>query len=127
MSNAATLAGLGAAVVLTAATVAGATSTPATAAAPIPAWECDPGTFCLYDSANGVGRFYQRVEGCWFINIGLEGFGDRADSARNRTSHRVNIANWTGSAWQHLGTVHPGTTLNLGANSDKADAIHAIC
>lgn len=118
------IAGVTASLALATALTAGATTA---SAAPLPAWECDNGAFCLYDNANGVGWFYQASGGCWFINIGLEGFGDRADSAYNRTNRTVNIANWTGSAWQNLASVAPGHSVNLGGNSNKADAIHSIC
>ncbi|RKT54530.1 peptidase inhibitor family I36 protein [Saccharothrix australiensis] len=104
-------------------------SSPANAApAPLPArGDCAAGRFCLFDGANGSGLFYSATDGCRFLNIGLEGAGDRADSAYNRTSHPVDIADWTGSAWEHLATVHPGQTPNPDGNSDKADAIHSIC
>ncbi|MFS8098780.1 peptidase inhibitor family I36 protein [Lentzea alba] len=118
------IAGLGAALALTGAMTAGVTTA---SAAPLPAWECNAGTFCLYDGDNGVGRFYTATGGCWFINIGLEGHGDKANSAYNRTGRRVNIANWNGSAWEHLAGVPAGGLINLGANRNRADAIHSIC
>ncbi|WP_165984307.1 peptidase inhibitor family I36 protein [Streptomyces sp. YIM 98790] len=113
----------------TVAIAAGLALTPAPAAASAAAaWDCPQGWICLYDHAGGVGRFYAATDGCWFDNIGLQGLGDRATSVYNRTSHRVNLANWNGSAWEHLVHADPGQAFNLPASADnRTDAVHVIC
>ncbi|MEU0099530.1 peptidase inhibitor family I36 protein [Streptomyces sp. NPDC006267] len=109
-------------------TAAPAAATPTAPSARAAAWDCPAGSVCLYDSAGGVGRFYTASDGCWFDNIGLAGGGDRATSIYNRTSHRVNLANWNGSAWEHLVHANPGQGFTLPASADnRADAVHVIC
>lgn len=119
---------------LAAALTAGLTMTavPAAATPTAPgvqaAWDCPAGNICLYDEAGGVGRFYTATDGCWFDNIGLAGGGDRATSVFNRTGHRVNLANWNGSAWEHLVHANPGEGFTLPASADnRTDAVHVIC
>ncbi|MEU4179229.1 peptidase inhibitor family I36 protein [Streptomyces sp. NPDC026589] len=119
---------------LAAALTAGLTMTavPAAATPTAPgvqaAWDCPSGNICLYDEAGGVGRFYTATDGCWFDNIGLAGGGDRATSVFNRTGHRVNLANWNGSAWEHLVHANPGEGFTLPASADnRTDAVHVIC
>lgn len=119
---------------LAAALTAGLTMTavPAAATPTAPgaqaAWDCPAGSICLYDEAGGVGRFYTATDGCWFDNIGLAGGGDRATSVFNRTGHRVNLANWNGSAWEHLVHADSGQGFTLPASADnRTDAVHVIC
>ncbi|MFI5740283.1 peptidase inhibitor family I36 protein [Streptomyces anulatus] len=119
---------------LAAALTAGLTMTavPAAATPTAPdaqaAWDCPAGSICLYDEAGGVGRFYTATDGCWFDNIGLAGGGDRATSVFNRTGHRVNLADWNGSAWEHLVHADPGQGFTLPASADnRTDAVHVIC
>ncbi|GGZ08301.1 peptidase inhibitor family I36 protein [Streptomyces nitrosporeus] len=122
---AALAAALTAGLTLTAAPAGAAPTAPSARAA---AWDCPVGSVCLYDSAGGVGRFYTASDGCWFDNIGLSGVGDRATSIYNRTSHRVNLANWNGSAWEHLVHANPGEGFTLPASADnRTDAVHVIC
>ncbi|QXJ26843.1 peptidase inhibitor family I36 protein [Actinomadura graeca] len=99
-----------------------------TQAGALASWECPPGSVCLYDDRGGNRRFYAKADGCWFDNIGLQGLGDRAESIRNRTRHKVNLANWNGRAWEHLVSAAPGEMFNLGPSvRNKTDAVHVIC
>ncbi|MFD3788750.1 peptidase inhibitor family I36 protein [Streptomyces cyaneofuscatus] len=109
-------------------TVVPAAATPTTPSVQAAAWDCPAGSICLYDSAGGVGRFYTASDGCWFDNIGLAGGGDRATSIHNRTTHRVNLANWNGNAWEHLVHANPGQAFTLPAHANnRTDAVHVIC
>jgi len=81
---------------------------------------------CLYDAAGS--NFLNLAEGCWFNNIGLQGHSDKTRAVVNLTRYPVNLANWNGRAWEHIGTVpagHVGYVEDLGLGG--VDAVHSIC
>ncbi|MFI6504457.1 peptidase inhibitor family I36 protein [Nonomuraea typhae] len=89
------------------------------------ALDCPSASFCLYEG-NGT-RFLSMPLLCGFWNIGLQGLGDRARSARNNTSVPVNLANWNGSAWEHITQVPPNGGERFLPAPPTTDAVHFLC
>lgn len=87
---------------------------------------CANGYVCLYD---GVGNLLLVLkEGCWFNNIGLQGYSDRTRTVANFTRYPVNLANWNGHAWEHILQVPAGHVAQIPYLGLRGvDAVHSIC
>ncbi|MBB4914994.1 hypothetical protein [Streptosporangium saharense] len=116
------------AVVLAAAFTAGAV--PAQAAVNAASnLNCSNDSVCLFDGAGR--RFLTLPEGCWFNNIGAQGYSDKTRAAVNNTAYRVNLANWLAgeNRWEHIVTVPPngGEVSVPDRGLGGVDAVHSIC
>ncbi|MFF4053869.1 hypothetical protein ACFYZ5_45515 [Streptomyces chartreusis] len=103
-------------------------STPAQAE---PAWMCGGNWFCAYDGFDGQDQILDAYGACGaIINIGNMGKGDRISSIWNKLpNRRVNLLNWTGSAWETIWSTVPGDVPhNLGPHANnRADAVEFVC
>ncbi|GHE42507.1 hypothetical protein GCM10017673_50930 [Streptosporangium violaceochromogenes] len=102
---------------------------PAQAATTASRLSCPDRSVCLFDG--GGRRFLTLSEGCWFNNIGAQGYSDRTRAAVNNTAYRVNLANWLAheNRWEHIVTVSPnGGEVTVGDRGlGGVDAVHSIC
>lgn len=87
------------------------------------------GWMCLYDNADGTGKFYEGIAQCnTLVNLGLKGMGDRASSFYNSSQRYVLLVNWTGSRWEVQRYVHPGSKGSLaGIGDNTVDAVSYGC
>ena len=91
-------------------------ATVATMGLAAPAQAMDPclTSVCLFDNVNYTGLFFSG-RGCGETNLGRmsPALNDRAESITNRTGNRVDLWDWRGERWYHLGYVSPYARVEL--------------
>jgi hypothetical protein len=96
-------------------------ATPASAST----WDCLANTLCVFKDTNG-GTQLAGIGPGGFFNIGAAGAGDKASSARNRTSSTGVLWDFNSSAgcWNLMLTIAPGAEVNIpAADNDRTDGI----
>jgi hypothetical protein len=92
-------------------------------------WGCTRDYVCLFDYLNGGGGSYGAsgdVAEC--INIGAQGWGDRAESWNKMwpTRYPVILLNWTGQSWQYVASKEANETGNWDLPEYARNTVDAI-